>query len=55
MFRSSLEADVAENRRVWYYRTEHDTVQGTIDLAILGFIGTAGPRHIKDVGDISDL
>ena len=55
VFRSCLEADVAEIWRVRDNGTEHVAKHGAVDLAVLGFRGTAGPRHVEDVGDVGEF
>lgn len=55
MFCSRYQTNVAEIRRGRDYRVEHVTKHGTVDLAVLDFSGTAGPRRVEDVGDVSEL
>ena len=55
MLASRLETEVAEIGRVGDYGTEHVAQHGAVDVAILEFGGTAGPRHVEDMSDVGEF
>ena len=52
VFSARLEADVLEIGGVWDQCAEDVAEHDGVGLAVLGLGGSAGPRHVEEVGDV---